>query len=63
MWPKRRRGRKVFLMKVKLRPGSRAYSEGAERGMQGRLCRDDTRLGGGGGWLLIQRYWGAMAGF
>lgn len=40
MWPKRRRGRKVFLMKVKLRPGSRAYSEGAERGMQGRLCKE-----------------------
>lgn len=27
--------------------------------------RDDARLGGGpgGGWLLISRYWEAMAGF
>lgn len=32
-------------------------------GMQGRLCRDDARLGVGreGSWLLIYRYWEAMA--
>lgn len=30
--------------------------------MQGRLCRDDPRLGVGreGSWLLIYRYWEAM---
>lgn len=37
---KRRRGRKVFLVKVKLCPGSRAYSEEVERGMEGQLCKE-----------------------
>lgn len=29
------------------------------------MQRDDCRLEGGrgGGWLVIHRYWGAMAGF
>lgn len=40
MWPKRRRGRKVFLAKVELRPGSRACSAEVERGMQGGLCKE-----------------------
>lgn len=40
VWPKRRRGRKVFLVKVKLCPGSRAYSEEVERGMEGQLCKE-----------------------
>jgi len=40
VWPKRRRGRKVFPAKVELRPGSHAYSAEVERGMQGRLCKE-----------------------
>lgn len=39
-WPKRRRGRQVFLVKAKLCPGSCAYSEEVKKGMQGRLWEE-----------------------
>lgn len=62
--PKMRRGRKILLIMVKLSWELYVFWGGGGGAGQA-VQRGDARLGGGcgGGWLLVCRYWGAMAGF